>query len=61
MRDFPGGPVIKTPHFQCRGCGFNPGQGPKVPRAVWHRQEIKIRIINFKRRKRDEHFREYAI
>ena len=22
-QDFPGGPVVKTPCFQCRGCGFN--------------------------------------
>ena len=20
--DFPGGPVVKSPYFQCRGCGF---------------------------------------
>ena len=23
-RDFPGGPVSKILHFQCRGYGFNP-------------------------------------
>ena len=23
-RDFPGGPVVKTPHSQCRGHGFDP-------------------------------------
>ena len=23
-RDFPGGPVAKTPRSQCRGCGFDP-------------------------------------
>ena len=23
-RDFSGGPVVKTPCFQCRGCGFEP-------------------------------------
>ena len=23
-RDVPGGPVIKTLHFQCRRCGFDP-------------------------------------
>ena len=22
--DFPGGPLAKTPHSQCRGPGFNP-------------------------------------
>ena len=26
-RDFPGGPVAKTPHFQCTGCGFDPWWG----------------------------------
>ena len=23
-RNFPGGPVVKTPRFQCRGCRFDP-------------------------------------
>ena len=27
LRDFPGGPVGKTPHSQCRGSGFNPWSG----------------------------------
>ena len=27
FRDFPGGPVAKTPSCQCRGPGFNPGSG----------------------------------
>ena len=26
-RDFPGGPVAKTPHSQCSGSGFNPWSG----------------------------------
>ena len=25
--DFPGGPVVKTPHSQCRGLRFNPWFG----------------------------------
>ena len=25
MRDFPGGPVVKTLRFHCRGYGFDPG------------------------------------
>ena len=25
--DFPGGPVVKTPHSQCRGPGFDPWSG----------------------------------
>ena len=27
VRDFPGGPVVKTPHFHCRGCRFHPWSG----------------------------------
>ena len=27
-RDFPGGPVAKTPCSQCRGLGLNPSQVP---------------------------------
>lgn len=26
-RDFPGGPVVRIPHFQCRGCWFDPWSG----------------------------------
>ena len=26
-RDLPGGPVVKTPHFHCRGHRFNPWSG----------------------------------
>ena len=36
MRDFPGGTVVKTPHSHCRG---SPGQGTKIPHAVWHGQK----------------------
>ena len=25
--DFPGGPVVKTPRFHCRGRGFDPWSG----------------------------------
>ena len=25
--DFPGGPVVKTPSFHCRRCGFHPWLG----------------------------------
>ena len=27
IEDFPGGPVVKTPGFHCRGCGFYPWWG----------------------------------
>ena len=32
--DFPGGPVAKTPHFQCRGLGFNSWSGNWIPQAA---------------------------
>ena len=28
-KDFPGGPVAKTPYSQCREPGFNPGRGTR--------------------------------
>ena len=34
-RDFPGGPVAKTPSFQCRGTGSVPGHGTKILHAIW--------------------------
>ena len=33
-RDFPGGPVAKTPHSQCRGRGFDPWSGNWIPHAT---------------------------
>ena len=35
-RDFPGGPVVKTPCFQARGYGSIPGWGTNFPHALWH-------------------------
>ena len=37
-RDFPGRPVVKTPHFQCRGLSI-PGQGTKMPHALQRGQK----------------------
>ena len=31
--DFPGGPVVKTPHCQYRD--LIPAQGTRIPRAMW--------------------------
>ena len=36
--DLPGGPVLKTRHFHCRGQGSIPGQGTNILHAVWHGQ-----------------------
>ena len=33
-RDFPDGPVAKTPCSQCRGPGFNPWSGNYIPLAT---------------------------
>ena len=40
-RDFPGGPVIKTPHFHCWGHGFNPWWGTKIPHVALCGQKKK--------------------
>ena len=37
--DFPGGPVVKTLCFQCRGLGWIPGRGTKIPHAVQRGQK----------------------
>ena len=39
--DFPGGPVVKTLRFQCRGMGSIPGQGTKIPHSVQCSQKTK--------------------
>ena len=36
FRDFPGGPVVKTPHFHCRGMGSIPGWGTNIPHIKKH-------------------------
>ena len=38
--DFPGGPVVKIPHSQCRRPGFISGQGTKIPHAARYCQKI---------------------
>ena len=40
--DFPGGPVGRTPPFQCRGYNARfPGQGTKIPSTMQCSQNIK--------------------
>ena len=47
QRDFPGGPVVKTPCFHCRRHGFDlsfgliPGWGTKIPHAASQGQKKK--------------------
>ena len=33
LRNFSGGPVVKTLHFHCSGCGFDPWSG-KMPHGM---------------------------
>ena len=32
--EFPGSPVVRTPHFHCQGAGSILGQGTKIPQAA---------------------------
>ena len=32
--DFPGGPMVRTLHFHCRGHGLDPWSGIKTPHAL---------------------------
>ena len=43
-KDFPGGPVVKTPHFQCRGQVFDPWLGNKDP--IYHVVQLKKKKTN---------------
>ena len=45
--NLPGGPVVKTPQFHCRGLGFDPGWGTKIPQAAQGGQKKK-RISHMK-------------
>ena len=33
LREFPGGPVVRTWHSHCRDPGSIPGRGTKIPRG----------------------------
>ena len=46
LGDYPGGPVVKIPCFHCRGCGFDPNQGSKIPHAAWCVQKKKSELDN---------------
>ena len=44
--DFPGGPVLKTPHFQCIPGQGVPCWGTKIQLAVWLSQKKKSMLKN---------------
>ena len=43
--EFPGGPLVKTPCFHCRGCRFNPWSGNErgscMPRCVAKKKKMQ--------------------
>ena len=39
--EFPGSPVVRTWSFHCRDPDATPGQGTKIPQALWHSQKKK--------------------
>ena len=43
LQDFRGEPVVKTPHFQFRGCGFDPWSGNSDPSCcmAWQKKKKK--------------------
>ena len=41
--DFPGGPVAKTSHSQCKGPGSTPGQGTKS-----HMPQLRVPMLILK-------------
>ena len=42
--EFPGGPVVRTLCFHCRGTGSIPDLGTKIPHAAQYGQKITIII-----------------
>ena len=44
MKDFPGGPVVRTLRSQCRSPGLIPGWGIKILQAAWCGQIHKRRM-----------------
>ena len=44
--DFPGGPVVKIPCFQCRGHGFHSWSGNKIPHTTTSQIKKKKKNIS---------------
>ena len=47
IRDFPGGPVPKTPCSQCRGSRFDPWSGNYIPHVATKTQHSQINVLFF--------------
>ena len=52
--DFPGGPVVKTPHFHSRGTGSVPGRGTKILHAAWPKKKNRERERETERERQRE-------
>ena len=39
MRDFLGGPLVKTLSFSAKGEGSIPGQGAEIPHGMWPKKQ----------------------
>ena len=48
-KDFPGGPMVKTPHFHspftARDTGSIPGQGTRIMPAMWYTHTQKSMLF----------------
>ena len=49
-QDFPGGPMSKTLHIQCKGPGFNPWSRNYIPHAAtkdpaWSREDRRSQVV----------------
>ena len=50
VRDFPGGPLVDTSSSHARGAGLIPGQGAKIPHALWPKnQKTKTKTKKYNR------------
>ena len=50
-KDFPGGPVVKTPRFHFRGCKLSPWSGTKSPHAMPRSAAKKVKFLKLKEKK----------
>ena len=51
LRDFPGGPVVKTLHFNAGGEASVPGEGTKTPHDLWPQKKKNHDLIGNENRK----------
>ena len=58
MREFPGGPVVRTWSFTAEGLGCSiPGHGTKILQAEWHNKNKKGLMISHRLRMKSRIFR----